>query len=184
MLIYKIKSRLRAIYYMLTRRLSIRMLGANARIFGARYISMQSCSIGDNCWIQAVSSYKEQRFNPAIVLGERVMMSSNVHISAVSNITIGSHTLLGSNIYIGDHSHGSTSQDKFDPATPPALRPLDDIADIYIGENVWICDNVVVLAGSHIASSCVVAANSVVKGYFDENCLIAGSPAKIIRKLK
>jgi len=183
MLIYKVKSKLRAIYYNVTRRLSIRILGCNPKIFGTKYIKMNNCSIGDNCWIQAVDRYKKKCFRPEIILGEKVMMSCNVHISAVKKISIGNNTLLGSNIYIGDHSHGSTRADKFDPKIPPALRELDDIADIMIGDNVWICDNVVILAGADVGSGSIIAANSVVKGHFEENSLIAGNPARFIRKL-
>ncbi|MGY5956337.1 Acyltransferase [Kosakonia sp. BK9b] len=183
MLTYKIKSRLRALYYNLTRKLSIRMLGTNPKIFGAKYIKMTNCSIGDNCWIQAVDKYKKQRFFPEIIFGENVMMSCNVHISAVKKVEIGNNVLLGSNIYIGDHSHGSTRPEKYEPNLPPALRDLDDIAEIKIGDNIWVCDNVVILAGASIGKGSIIAANSVVKGHFEENSLIAGNPARLIRKL-
>ncbi|TFZ52104.1 acyltransferase [Serratia proteamaculans] len=54
---------------------------------------------------------------------------------------------------------------------------------IHIGNFVWIGCNVSVLKGSHIASGCVVAANSVVSGEFlEEKCLIAGNPAKIVKR--
>lgn len=54
---------------------------------------------------------------------------------------------------------------------------------INIGNNVWIGCNVSILKGSHIASGCVVAANSVVSGDFiEENCLIAGNPAKVVKR--
>ncbi|WP_353614656.1 acyltransferase [Mangrovibacter phragmitis] len=144
---------------------------------------MDTCSIGDNCWIQAVDSYKKQKFNPEVVFGKKVMMSCNVHISAVKKITLGNNVLLGSNIYIGDHSHGSTRLGRFEANIPPALRDLDDIAEITIGDNVWVCDNVVILAGASIGNGSVIAANSVVKGSFEANSLIGGNPAKFIRKL-
>lgn len=184
MLLYKVWSRLRGVYLSLTTRLSIKKAGRKNLFLGVKYIRCLKLSVGDNCWIQAIDNYKKQKFKPIMCFGEQVMMSNNVHISAVHKILIGSNTLLGSNIYIGDHSHGSTDPDKFDPTIPPALRPLDDIGEIEIGKNVWICDNVIILAGTFIGNGSIVAANSVVKGYFEENCLIAGSPAKIIRKLK
>ena len=55
--------------------------------------------------------------------------------------------------------------------------------DISIGNNVWICDNVVILAGAKIGNNCVIAANSVVNKEFPDNCLIGGVPAKIIKKI-
>lgn len=54
---------------------------------------------------------------------------------------------------------------------------------INIGEHVWIGCNVSVLKGTQIASGCVVAANSVVSGDFlEKNCLIAGTPAKVVKR--
>ncbi|WP_261156851.1 acyltransferase [Serratia liquefaciens] len=39
------------------------------------------------------------------------------------------------------------------------------------------------MKGTNIASGCVVAANSVVSGDFlESNCLIAGSPARVVKR--
>ncbi len=184
MLWEKICSRLRGVYYSVTKKLSIRRSGKNTRILGSDKITCKNLSIGDGCWIQAVKKYKGQSFTPHIKFGNRVMMSNNVHISSVNKITFGENVLLGSNIYIGDHSHGSTKPDKFDPSVPPALRLLDDIGVIEIGDNVWICDGVVILADTRIGNGSIIGAMSLVKGIFPENCLIAGNPAKIIKRLK
>ncbi|MBD2112389.1 MULTISPECIES: acyltransferase [Cyanophyceae] len=54
---------------------------------------------------------------------------------------------------------------------------------IKIGNHVWIGCGVLVLNGSVIPDGCVVAARSVVSKAFDEeNCLIAGNPAQIIKR--
>jgi acetyltransferase-like isoleucine patch superfamily enzyme len=54
---------------------------------------------------------------------------------------------------------------------------------IVISDNVWIGCYVYVFKGTFIASGCVVAANAVVRGVFEEeNCLIAGNPAKVVKK--
>ncbi len=55
--------------------------------------------------------------------------------------------------------------------------------EIIIADNVWIGCYVNVFKGTFIAKGCVVAANAVVSGrYNEENCLIAGNPAKVIKK--
>lgn len=54
---------------------------------------------------------------------------------------------------------------------------------IVIGDHVWIGCNVTILKGVHIANNCVIAANSMVSSSFhEENCLIAGNPAKVIKR--
>lgn len=51
-----------------------------------------------------------------------------------------------------------------------------------IGNKVWIGTNSIILKDTIIGDNCIIAANSVVKGVFPENCLIGGNPAKILRK--
>lgn len=54
---------------------------------------------------------------------------------------------------------------------------------IVIRDKVWIGSHVKVLKNVEIARGCVVAANSVVtKSCLEENALIAGSPARVIRR--
>lgn len=59
----------------------------------------------------------------------------------------------------------------------------DKSSEIIIGSQVWIGSNVSVLKGATIPDGCVVASGSVVGAKFTEkNSLIAGSPARIIRR--
>ena len=56
--------------------------------------------------------------------------------------------------------------------------------DIYIGENCWIGMNSVILPGVTLGEHTIVGAGSIVTKSFEEgNCVIAGNPAKLIRKL-
>jgi acetyltransferase-like isoleucine patch superfamily enzyme len=54
---------------------------------------------------------------------------------------------------------------------------------VKIGDDVWIGAQSIILAGSTIGSGSVIGAGSVVKGVIPPNCLAAGSPARIIRRL-
>jgi acetyltransferase-like isoleucine patch superfamily enzyme len=54
---------------------------------------------------------------------------------------------------------------------------------IIIGNRVWIGNNVFIYKGVEIGENSVIASNSVVKGKFnEENVLIAGNPARIVRR--
>lgn len=56
-------------------------------------------------------------------------------------------------------------------------------AAIILGDRVWVGTRCIILKGSRIADGCVVGANTTVRGIFDEpNCLIAGSPARVIKR--
>jgi len=52
-----------------------------------------------------------------------------------------------------------------------------------IGDNNWIAAGVIVLPGVVLGDNILVGAGSVVTKSFNGNCVIAGNPAKIIRKI-
>lgn len=54
---------------------------------------------------------------------------------------------------------------------------------IFIGKGTWIGANSCILAGVNIGSGCLVAAGSVVTKDFEENVIIGGIPAKVIKYL-
>jgi acetyltransferase-like isoleucine patch superfamily enzyme len=54
---------------------------------------------------------------------------------------------------------------------------------IIIGNRVWIGENVQILKGTVIPDGCVISSMSRVSGVFTEpNCIIGGSPARVIRQ--
>lgn len=56
---------------------------------------------------------------------------------------------------------------------------------VYIGDNSWIGANAVVLPGVHLGKNTIVGAGAVVtKSFPGGYCVIAGNPAKIIKKLE
>jgi acetyltransferase-like isoleucine patch superfamily enzyme len=75
----------------------------------------------------------------------------------------------------------------FHPIWPTALRgdypgvELD--RPVEIGEDVWIGAQVIVLPGARIGSGSAIGAGSVVRGEIPVNCLAAGAPARVIRRL-
>jgi len=137
----------------------------------------------NGCWIEAVVHYRNQSFSPRILIGDRVSVSKNVHITCIELISIGNDVLFGSNVYISDHNHGKYSGDKQSlPDEKPADRELSLGGAVIIEDKVWIGDNVVVLGPVRIGSGAVIAANSVVKADVPPATIMAGVPARIIRQ--
>lgn len=56
--------------------------------------------------------------------------------------------------------------------------------DIEIGEGSWIASGSIILGGVKIGKNCVVMAGSVVTKNIDDYTIVAGIPAKVVRKLK
>jgi acetyltransferase-like isoleucine patch superfamily enzyme len=91
-------------------------------------------------------------------------------------------------IEIGDHvtishrciivTHMATDAD-----TP--LRKLypDHAAPVRIGRGAWLCAGAIVLPGVTIGENALVAAGAVVERDVPPSCLVAGVPARVVKKL-
>lgn len=140
------------------------------------YTSIQSyCILG--CW----ERYGNQHFTPSIVIGNHCSIGEYNHITACNKITIGDGLLTGRYVYIGDNSHGDMSEDE--SQRPPSERMLKSKGEVVIGKNVWIGDKATILAGVHIGDNVIVAANSVVTKNVSSNCVVAGTPAIVVKKM-
>ncbi|QSX32686.1 hypothetical protein JYB87_13120 [Shewanella avicenniae] len=182
--LHKAMSKVRSKVFSFVYNAPISSVGRGSKIIGRKAIGINGeIRLGDNCLIQAITEYRGQSFEPQLQIGSHLMLSDRVRISCAYKITIERDTLIGSNVYIGDHSHGTLNVDKLDIAIPPYMRALDDFKEVFIGERVWIGNGVVVLAGAHICAGSIVAANAVVKDQYYRPCVIGGVPAKVIKYL-
>ena len=90
--------------------------------------------------------------------------------------------IMGKNVYIAKDAiiRASDGHTLIDNTTGEAINEPEDVI---IGDNVWITSRCTILKGSKIPSNSIVGACSLVnKKFTEENILIAGSPAKIIKK--
>ena len=145
-------------------------------------ISCKSISLGNYVLvrnfarIEAVYVYQGGNYDPSITIGNNVSIEQNMHLTCAGNINIGNNTAIAANVTITDINHGYENID-----LPPEMQPLD-VSNVVIGEDCKIYNNAVILAGSTLGKHTVVAANSVVAGVFPDYCVLAGAPARIIRK--
>ena len=63
------------------------------------------------------------------------------------------------------------------------VRLNDAHADVVLGDHIWVAANVTISKNVTIASGCIIAAGAFVnKPIETPNCMVAGTPAKIIRQ--
>lgn len=110
-----------------------------------------------------------------IDLGSDVFINHNCYFMDCAQISVGNHVFIGPDC-------------GFYTATHPlqySLRNqgLEQALAITIGDNCWIGAKVSVMPGVSIGSGSVIAAGAVVTKNIPENCLAAGVPAKVIRKI-
>lgn len=116
-----------------------------------------------------------------LFIGDNCEMGDMTHIVAHENVEIGDNVLIASKCFISDTNHGAYKGDDQDnPEILPNQRRLVT-KPVKIGNNVWIGENVVVLAGAEVGDGCIIGANSVVNSKFGNNLIIAGTPAKVIK---
>ena len=65
---------------------------------------------------------------------------------------------------------------------PPANEDLPYKGDTIIGNDVWIGQNVTFLPGVHVGDGSIIGANAVVASNVPPYSVVAGNPARVIRK--
>lgn len=121
-----------------------------------------------------------------IEIGDNVGISGAT-IYARQGIYIGKNTCIGGNCKILDNDfHPIDAEDR--------LYLIQDVhggdselvpsREIHIGENCFIGCNSIILKGTVLGDGCIVGAGAVVSGKFEDNCVIAGNPARVIKKLE
>lgn len=89
-------------------------------------------------------------------------------------IHIGSYTVIASNVCVGSYNHDIYN-----------ISEYTTKGGIYIGDYCWIAANAVVLSGVKLGDHTVVAAGAVVNRSFPEGfCILAGNPARIVKKIE
>ena len=61
-------------------------------------------------------------------------------------------------------------------------RRLNPPTDVRIGNRVWVSGGVSVLRGAVVGDDSVIGRGSIVTGRFRSNVVIAGAPARVIRR--
>lgn len=164
--------------------LNIRRIKLPFHIIGKRYIQFsKSFTAGKNLRIEVKKTVSATK-DPSLFFGENVKMNDYVHIGCIDDVYIGNNVLIGSNVLIIDHNHGRYGDDDEahdSPLVPPDERKASS-RKVVIHNNVWIGEYVSVLPGAEIGEGSIVASMSVINKKIPKNCIVAGAPARIIKK--
>lgn len=142
----------------------------------------KNVSIDRGARIEAWDEYDGRKYFPKIIIGNNVTINPNIHIGAINEVYIGNNVLIGANVLITDHSHGRINLDEL--KKPPVKRSLYSKGKTIIKDNVWIGENVAIMPGVTVGKNSIIGANSVITHDIDDNVVVAGNPARIIRMLK
>lgn len=132
-----------------------------------------TCIIGKNTFRGAIRIGE----NCSVIIGDGVTCTENCFISTAehASVTIGNDCMIAS----GNQIRADDAHPIFDVETGKRINMPKSIS---IGSHVWIGARAIVLGGTTIGDGSIVGLGSIAKGIFPNNCILAGAPAKLIRK--
>jgi len=146
-------------------------LGKNVKIFA--FVNLYGCEIGDN---SKIGAFVEIQKNAKI--GANVKVSSHTFIC--EGVTIEDNVFVGHNV--------SFINDKFPRSTTPdgSLQTEADwqVVPTLVKRGASIGTSSTILCGVTIGENAIVGAGSVVTKDVPPNVVVAGVPAKVIRRLE
>jgi len=131
--------------------------------------------IGRGAWLD-ISRYTK---NAKIIIGDKTQIGRFATMSSAEKISIGKKCLLSYNVSVMDHDHNV-----LDPDISPLDGGITEGKEVIIEDECFIGAHSFILKGVHLGKHCVVGANSVVTKSFPAYSVIAGSPARLVKKIK
>lgn len=140
-------------------------------------------ALGDNCYI---GRYVELGPNKKIEVGSNTSIQDRCIM--LGDVRIGRYCSLAPNVYISSGKHYFDlmpswlikDQDKMSASDEKLMKQHSK--PVVIEDDCWLGINVVVMSGVTIGKGAVVGANSVVTKDVEPYTVVAGVPAKLIKK--
>ena len=171
----KFKRRLGAVlYYSIAKHLpvsysSIRIGQTALRRFCGR-LMLESCG-------KKVNIEKNAVFSAKVSLGSRSRIGINARING--RCVIGDDVMMGTGCVIITRNHRHDRTD-----IPMMDQGFEEERPVFVGNDVWLGDRVIILPGVHIGDGCIIGAGSVVTRDIPPYSVAAGIPAKVIKDRK
>ncbi len=127
--------------------------------------------------LEAFDYYSGQKLDGHIVIGDDVYIGCYCMICAMDEVRIEDGCVISDRVYIADNAHG------LDPNGLPIMKqPLSSKGPVIIGRRTFIGVGASILPGVTLGENCIVGTLSVVTKSFPAYSMIAGNPAKLIKR--
>ncbi len=112
-------------------------------------------------------------FGRHIKLGKNIFINHACTFLDLGGIIIEDHVQIGPKVNLITENH---------PVDPGNRKTLD-LHSIHIRQNVWIGAAATILPGVTIGENSIIAAGAVVRNHVEANTIVAGVPAKVVKKI-
>lgn len=117
-----------------------------------------------------------------IHIGNNVTINTGCTFVDCNRITIGDNVLIAPNVQIYTASHPVEFTERLTFENDTCIRRTFALP-VTVEDGCWIGGGVVILPGVTIGKGSVIGAGSIVTKDIPKNCLAAGNPCKVIRKI-
>ena len=111
-------------------------------------------------------------------IGKNVSLTNTIINTRSGDVYIGDYVFFGHNVMVLTGWHDYTKKGPERLHTVPSTK-----GDIHIHNGVWIGSGAILLGGITIGENAVIGAGSVVTKDVEKNTIVAGNPAKHIKKI-
>ncbi len=140
--------------------------------------------IGANVRLSGKSSFgfgaPTERGLPKLTIGNGTFIGHDCRFSIGRSVQIGCHCLLAGDVQIFDMDGHPIDADRRRAGEP---TPLEAIAPVTIGDDVWIGNGALILKGVTIGDRAIIAARSVVTKAVPPDVIVAGNPARVVKSV-
>lgn len=164
------------------------LLEDNVRIYGkmfhkTRWIMEENVRLHIGSRSYLFNGYLGMLSNSSLQIGKEFSVGENYHIALdnYTEILIGDDCMFSNDVFLRSNDGHSI----FDIATGKNINSTQEIGKkrkIEIGNHVWVGMRAAILYHTKIGDGSIVGALSLVKNVFPNNCILAGTPAKMIKK--
>ena len=135
------------------------------------FSKLTASKIDESCFI--IPPFHTE-FGKNTKIGKNVFINSCCRFQDNGGIEIGDKTMIGPNVTIVTVNHEINPETRINAIPKP----------VKIGKNVWIGADCTILPGVTIGENSIIGAGSVVTKDVPANIVVAGNPAKLIKKIK
>jgi acetyltransferase-like isoleucine patch superfamily enzyme len=109
-------------------------------------------------------------------IGAKTVMGQECTISAFQHVSIGRECIVADRVMLIDFDHGVVEVER-----PIRLQGIYK-RDVSVGHNCWIGYGACILRGVTVGDNSIVGTNTVVTKDVAPNSVVAGAPARVLRK--